>query len=110
MKKAVADRWVAALRSGIFKQGTKAELKSEKGYCCLGVLCEIENLLPHSEDETLSYDGICTVGMKSEIGLLPWGGDISRSLAGLNDGTYREIGRLSFDEIADIIQINYKEL
>ena len=40
MKKEIAERWVSALRSGEYKQG-KLYLKSENGYCCLGVLCDI---------------------------------------------------------------------
>lgn len=34
------ELWVAALRSGEFKQG-KAALRTAEGYCCLGVGCEI---------------------------------------------------------------------
>ena len=33
--------WVAALRSGQYAQG-KGYLNSEGGYCCLGVLCEVQ--------------------------------------------------------------------
>lgn len=35
-----AKKWVAALRSGEFSQ-TQAVLRDLRGYCCLGVLCEI---------------------------------------------------------------------
>lgn len=41
MKKEVKDRWLAALRSGKYKQGKKV-LRTEEGtYCCLGVLCDL---------------------------------------------------------------------
>ena len=40
MKKEIADKWVAALRSGDYKQ-VHAYLHTPAGYCCLGVLCEI---------------------------------------------------------------------
>lgn len=45
MKKALKDRWVAALRSGEYAQGS-SYLKDETDggetfHCCLGVLCEI---------------------------------------------------------------------
>jgi hypothetical protein len=33
-------KWVAALRSGQYQQAQKA-LKSEGGFCCLGVLCDV---------------------------------------------------------------------
>lgn len=42
-QKNLVKKWVAALRSGKYKQG-KGVLRSEKGnYCCLGVLCDIVN-------------------------------------------------------------------
>jgi hypothetical protein len=40
MNESVKARWVAALRSGKYKQ-TKEHLKDRQGYCCLGVLCDI---------------------------------------------------------------------
>ncbi len=33
--------WLAALRSGCYKQGTNGALSEEGTYCCLGVACEI---------------------------------------------------------------------
>lgn len=35
-----AKKWVAALKSGKYKQTTGA-LKKKGGYCCLGVACEL---------------------------------------------------------------------
>lgn len=44
MKKEYLDRWLAALRSGKYKQ-TSGALKRKVGrghaYCCMGVLCEV---------------------------------------------------------------------
>lgn len=40
MKKEFKAKWIAALRSGEYKQ-TKGHLHDENGYCCLGVLCEV---------------------------------------------------------------------
>lgn len=40
MNKEIKKRWLKALRSGEYKQGKKA-LKTKKGFCCLGVLCDI---------------------------------------------------------------------
>lgn len=34
------SKWVKALRSGKYKQ-SKMELQTPKGYCCLGVACDI---------------------------------------------------------------------
>lgn len=41
MKKEIADLWVAALRSGKYKQGQKALRPTNDTFCCLGVLCDI---------------------------------------------------------------------
>ena len=45
MNKAIARRWVRALRSGKYKQGRRyLKQKDDNGklrYCCLGVLCEL---------------------------------------------------------------------
>jgi hypothetical protein len=43
----VKKRWVRALRSGKYMQG-KGKLKSDRGYCCLGVLAQIEGKLDQS--------------------------------------------------------------
>lgn len=40
MNPEVKAKWVAALRSGEYKQ-TKDRLKDGSGHCCLGVLCDI---------------------------------------------------------------------
>lgn len=45
--------WVAALRSGEYKQGTHHLRSTDNSYCCLGVLCELGGLEwtidPHSD-------------------------------------------------------------
>ena len=40
MKKVTKKKWIAALKSGDFKQG-KGQLRHRDNYCCLGVLCVI---------------------------------------------------------------------
>lgn len=40
MNKQIKRLWVKALKSGKYKQ-TKESLRDRKGYCCLGVLCDI---------------------------------------------------------------------
>ena len=41
MKKKIADRWVAELRSGKYKQATDHLRTETDGFCCLGVLCNM---------------------------------------------------------------------
>lgn len=43
MNKEIADRWVAALRSGDYAQG-RGKLRRGSRYCCLGVLCDISEV------------------------------------------------------------------
>ena len=38
MRRVDRDKWLAALRSGDYKQGRAKLMNSEGGYCCLGVL------------------------------------------------------------------------
>lgn len=40
MKSEVKEQWVAALRSGKYKQ-TRNCLRDTDGFCCLGVLCDL---------------------------------------------------------------------
>ena len=43
MNQDVKTKWVAALRSGQYKQ-TQSVLRRNGHHCCLGVLCEVSNL------------------------------------------------------------------
>lgn len=40
MKPEVKKKWLEALRSGKYKQD-RGYLKTDEGYCCLGVLCDV---------------------------------------------------------------------
>lgn len=42
LDKEIKKAWIEALRSGKYEQG-KGYLKKDGAYCCLGVLCEINN-------------------------------------------------------------------
>lgn len=116
MKKEIMEKWVAALRSGEYKQ-TTGELKNFVGHCCLGVLCELA-----VEEDIVSYDPYFRSfeGTKSTLPrkVLSWANlkwsnptipetdheGFNISLAELNDTGS------SFEKIADIIEKYYKEL
>lgn len=126
MKKSVAMKWVEALRSGKYKQGKATRLKDNKGgFCCLGVLCEISgqgSFRKNIDDEFYFGTAENTGGLSSKV--KKWAGinsDLGVSKDGeiklyeLNDRgiNHPETGkreRLTFDEIADIIQLNWKDL
>lgn len=110
MKKELKERWVAALRSGEYKQ-TREYLCDEQGWCCLGVLCNLvdkNKWISSPEDcETyaLEYDfGDSRLNHEFpdedwlvDIGLIP---SLARDLAYKNDN-YE-----TFVDIADYIEEN----
>jgi len=131
VKKSIADKWVKALKSGKYKQ-SRGKLRGPRGYCCLGVLCDLKNPKGwvdereefegcggqadytfmadgnYPEDNTLPLKVMSWAGMKSADG--EFGDDESpaghrQTLVTLND--HRHWG---FKEIAKFIQKNYKKL
>lgn len=84
MKKALKAKWVAALRSGKYKQGEEyLKLTGSAGntFCCLGVLCDISPAVAkreHRDNKSLGEDAFRYAGFTSEQE------DI---LANMNDGS-----------------------
>lgn len=118
-------KWIKALRSGKYKQG-KSELfnKSEKTYCCLGVLCVVAGIKSTTGKDMFGqkaqmFDGqnsvappaaMNFVGLRTEGGAFEdlekkYADYITSALWDLNDA-----GNLSFNEIADIIEAEPKGL
>jgi len=122
MKKEIKELWIKALNSGKFKQ-TRGLLKDVKGYCCLGVLCELYldkhskttwKDLDNSRDETESGD-VLPVEVREWAGL--WSdnprvivGKEEAKLSECNDGSVsedvseRRIKPKTFKQIAKIIE------
>lgn len=120
MNAEVKAKWIAALRSGEYRQGrSKLHIEHPNSFCCLGVLCELaikENVIPAGK---INYtgDGVTAYGKNEHTATLPaevgtWAGidshgtyydpaiDRERHLTGVNDnGT-------SFADIASIIERN----
>lgn len=123
LKPEIKALWIDALRSGEYQQG-REYLNSEKGFCCLGVLCDLAikagvindweegpDLSPHGEEEmivvkrvagsasTLPAEVHDWAGFRygDQFGMLGLVGD-GTSLAALNDHGS------TFAEIADIIE------
>lgn len=55
MDREIRDKWVAALRSGKYKQGKHVLRTKDGNYCCLGVLKEIE---PDLSNAPWDYAGV----------------------------------------------------
>ena len=96
MKNVTKEEWVAALRSGDYKQGHSV-LKFNDEFCCLGVLCDLSggewnktSTKIDSFSESTSYPPY----------LIECASDLSfTTLASMNDN-----GK-SFNEIADKIEV-----
>lgn len=92
MDQETKDKWVAALRSGNYKQ-CQNDLRGRDGFCCLGVLADIKGVdwgFPETferEDESLLLNEFAGIGNIYQ-----------KALASKNDSGD------SFDEIADYIE------
>lgn len=115
MKKSIALKWVAALRSGQYKQGTKVLRSHDNKFCCLGVLCNL-HAQEHPEFAAMQTDPrrYDMMGSLPPKRVLAWSGlrtdtadygkGTGECLTALNDNGY------TFEEIANIIENKYKEL
>ena len=123
MKKSIMKKWVAALRSGKYTQA-RGQLRKTEGFCCLGVLCDLrpqtrwtkrlggrDKLKLRSGNNSRSISMLPNVvqkwaGMKSLGGKLPGAQLVTRGyLWQLND-----IDKMNFNEIADVIEKEWKTL
>lgn len=101
MKADLKEKWVAALRSGNYKQG-KNVLKRNGAYCCLGVLCEVagDAKLDHDGNMVRSFNSMNIYGeVNPYLGL---SGRLQKVLASHNDGSENKTQK-NFKEIADLI-------
>jgi hypothetical protein len=120
MNRAIAERWVAALRSGDYQQGFCRLRSLDNRFCCLGVLCNLHAIdhpeiaaaqsLPRPEQVSYHYMGggeVLPNEVRDWAGMRSCGGrmsSVSKSLCAMNDA------RESFDYIARKIELYWKEL
>ena len=123
MKRDVAKKWVAKLRSGEYEQG-RGYLNDDGRMCCLGVLCEvaIEDGLAlaksydHGDADTAVGYGVRveTAGLPMEV--VDWadlGGQLPNST--IRDGKgfplgyhyLNDISGYSFEQIADVVESQF---
>ncbi len=99
MTQELKDKWVAALRSGKYQQGT-IHLQHDNRFCCLGVLCEVAEVPCEVVNGIAFYSG-------ANASLLPYdmemvcGRDMQEQLAIFND-----VYKLTFPQIAAWIDAN----
>jgi len=117
MDKEIKAQWIAALRSGRYRQGycfLKAEVDGISHFCCLGVLCElaleagvVSSEMPDNAGIVNYAEGSYTLpavvrhwsGIQSSVGSFRVNGRRGESLATLND-----TNRLDFNSIAIVIE------
>lgn len=104
----IKAKWLEALRSGKYKQGTGA-LRYGDAFCCLGVLCDvskqgtwlpIDNVYDPDAYRFVTPDGSDARGVLS-LPMKEWsslGHELSHKLISMNDAGH------SFAEIADVIE------
>lgn len=109
MNRALKEKWLKALRSGKYKQGTRLLRYGDDGdkFCCLGVLCDIQgrrwrqNKKPFAGYSIVTEGEFDATGTKDTRLLQDVGGHFyAVELMDMNDG-----GK-SFDQIADWIEEN----
>jgi hypothetical protein len=108
MKSEIKERWLKALRSGEYKQGTDRLYSLDGSFCCLGVLADIfirEMGGKWKWEKDDHYVHYIFSGCYKDIYLLPmevreWAGKIEneKRLATLNDSGS------TFEEIAKVIE------
>lgn len=114
MNAEVKAKWVAALRSGEYKQAVRC-LRSEDGFCCLGVLDDIhaKEIGAEWRESGLTEGGKVTYGYLGDDAILAprvtlWAGMDMNSPYFIEDGQTIELTVLNdngtpFTEIADLI-------
>lgn len=108
MNQEIKTKWIAALKSGEYKQGT-GYLKKDGKYCCLGVLCDLHaketgNSFTPSE-EYLKQIRILPIEVKNWAGLINnYGRFESNDLPYDTLWQLNDMAGFSFPEIADIIE------
>jgi hypothetical protein len=109
-------KWLAALRSGEYKQGSNKLIYGDK-YCCLGVACAISGVNDISSIGNYGFistldevgDSLTLINEINKVpSLLTGNGDVPRKLADMNDGRTDNGSdpnkSKSFLEIADYIE------
>jgi hypothetical protein len=87
--------WIAALRSGKYKKET-GQLRKNEGYCCLGVLCDLQNKGEWVRQEPVVDITYWTYLLKDSETILS---------AGLADADHAELIRHNID-VVPLVKMN----
>lgn len=114
MNRENVEAWVAALRSGEYQQGTMVLRRGDK-FCCLGVACDLAEkagIIKGFKGNDFGEDVYSYGGEPHElpIPVQDWLGiDHTIKYHGMTASyiTLNDISRLSFEEIAAVIEEEY---
>jgi hypothetical protein len=115
VKRQVRDKWVAALRSGAYRQGRGLLRSSTDEYCCLGVLCElaVADGIIDSPKVQARGGSAYLYGQQREIGFLPnevieWAGLTNGNpiIGSLSATNWNDNRNAPFLEIARLVEEN----
>jgi len=119
MKTEIADKWIAALLSGEYKQA-KGKLYDGEGYCCLGVLCKVLGGEFIKEDSYVNHikdiwrceheSEILPLSIKEKAGMASLSGEYNYDRSFDAQLTRDNDDGKTFEEIADIIDKHRYEL
>lgn len=115
MNQTIKKKWVDALRSGNYEQGSYMLKSGDGRYCCLGVLCDLavqegvarEERTTNTPDPQYYYDGAADLLPASVI---KWAGlDSNNAQVEYGDGVVplsvlNDEENLTFNEIADLVE------
>lgn len=100
MDAALKAKWLAALRSGEFKQARGYLKGHTNDFCCLGVLCEVAGLEIEGSNRVAGSEGLDNYSRLYDF----IGSREMSDLVAMNDG--RQGTPNSFQQIADFIETN----
>jgi hypothetical protein len=103
MDQDIKDKWLAALRSGEYVQGSgllRQTVGDTPKYCCLGVLCQVAGLTINDDGLAAGDEGYANLGKIIDAP------EKLSVLWNMNDGTDSINRSYSFEEIADYIEKN----
>lgn len=118
MKPEIKQKWIAALESDEYKQ-TKRYLKTEEGFCCLGVLTDLylqemgDNWKPENDDGNVCYSfSDCAHDLPEDV--VEWAGLANTDPTVEDNGVATELSFLNdvgadFQEISKLIESSLTE-
>ncbi len=103
-------KWAEALESGKYKQGTRYLRNIDDEYCCLGVICSINNVEFYNPGGGVFHIKECLTGslaslpeLISKIGMNGYG-----SFSYLGEDKYKEMFGTNIDYISSLVDMNDK--